>query len=396
MPIITSLLDNDLYKLTMQQAMFHRYLGSMAESHFICRGENVDLRPYLETIKEEIQTLGKLKFSKDELLWLHQCGVFQEDYIDFLGSFSLNPELVHLESDAFYPGGIRVEVKGSWIDITLFEIFILAIISEVYSSAQENMHGSFLGVGRERLHDKVNRLKSSVEEEAIFSAFRLMEFGTRRRVSSAWQAEVVGVLKNELGDILSGTSNMHLARTLDIPVSGTMGHEWLQAHQALVASVEHSQKAALNVWLAEYGSRLGIALTDTISIDAFLKDFDKELATRYQGARHDSGDPILWGEAVLGHYRYLGIDAREKTLVFSDGLDFEKAIVIFKHFQHRTNVVFGIGTWLTNDIHLAPLQIVQKLVRCQGMPVAKLSDAPGKTFCIDTTFLRHLKQAYGV
>ena len=186
-----------------------------------------------------------------------------------------------------------------------------------------------------------------------------------------------------------------MARQLDIMPVGTQAHEWFQAHQQLSPVLANCQRAALQSWLEEYPDQLGIALTDCITMDAFLRDFGLEFASAYQGLRHDSGDPLEWGEKAIAHYQQLGIDPLSKTLVFSDNLDLEKAVELYRHFGQRINVIFGIGTRLTCDIpQVKPLNIVIKLVECNGKPVAKLSDSPGKTICQDKAFVRALRKAF--
>jgi nicotinate phosphoribosyltransferase len=187
-----------------------------------------------------------------------------------------------------------------------------------------------------------------------------------------------------------------LARALGVPPVGTMGHEYLQAYQALGVRLRDSQTAALEDWVKEYRGDLGIALTDVIGMAAFLADFDLYFAKLFDGLRHDSGDPVAWGEQALAHYARLGVDPHTKRLVFSDGLDITRALGLHRHFADRVPVVFGIGTHLTNDLGPEPLQVVMKLVRVNGQPVAKISDSPGKTQCEDATFLAYLRQVFGV
>ena len=226
--------------------------------------------------------------------------------------------------------------------------------------------------------------------------FHFVDFGTRRRFSFAWQKELLSTLVKREYTHLAGTSNIMLARELGLQSVGTMGHEWLQAHQALVDDLSLSQRKALEVWHQEYQGKLGIALTDTITMSAFLKDFDRELALCYSGLRQDSGDPVEWGERAIAHYEKLDINPATQTLVFSDGLNFEKALEISRHFQGRIPTSYGIGTWLTNDVGGRPLNMVLKLVSCNGQPVAKISDAPGKTMCLDDSYVENLKKVYGV
>ena len=156
------------------------------------------------------------------------------------------------------------------------------------------------------------------------------------------------------------------------------------------------QQAALEAWVQEYRGDLGVALTDVVGMDAFLADFDLYFAKLFDGLRHDSGDPLAWGEKALAHYARLRIDPHTKRLVFSDGLDLPTALRLYQHFADRTQTGFGIGTNLTNDTGLVPLNIVMKLTACNGQPVAKLSDSPGKTLCEDQTFLAYLRQVFEI
>ncbi|HLO94620.1 MAG TPA: nicotinate phosphoribosyltransferase, partial [Burkholderiaceae bacterium] len=208
---------------------------------------------------------------------------------------------------------------------------------------------------------------------------------------------VVHTLKDELPEHFKGTSNVHLARRHGLVPIGTMAHEYLQTFQALgTVRLRDHQKAALEDWVQEYRGDLGIALTDVVGMDAFLADFDLYFAKLFDGLRHDSGDPVAWGEKALDHYAKLRIDAHTKRLVFSDGLSVDKAIALYRHFADRVQLGFGIGTHLSNDLGLTPLNIVMKLTHANGQPVAKLSDSPGKTLCEDETFLAYLRQVFGV
>ena len=189
---------------------------------------------------------------------------------------------------------------------------------------------------------------------------------------------------------------MLLARDLDLVPIGTMAHEYLQTYQALGVRLRDFQKAALEDWVQEYRGDLGIALTDTVGMDAFLADFDLYFAKLFDGLRHDSGDPVAWGEKALAHYARMRIDAHTKRLVFSDGLNLDKALSLYRHFGDRVQLGFGIGTQLTNDMGQTPLNIVMKVTHANGQSVAKLSDSPGKTLCDDETFLAYLRQVFAV
>lgn len=268
---------------------------------------------------------------------------------------------------------------------------LLAVISEVVHRRRSPQVTTAEAVARRRQKQLHFR---RISEDLDTSRFRLMDFGTRRRFSRQVQFEVVAELQREF-PYLIGTSNYQLAREGGLPPVGTQAHEWFQAHQQISPSLANSQRAALQAWLDEYPDRLGIALTDCITMDAFLRDFGPSFARAYQGLRHDSGDPVEWGEKAIAHYQQLGIDPHTKTLVFSDSLDFDKAVMLYRHFWQRINLVFGIGTRLTCDIpSIKPLNIVIKLVECNGKPVAKLSDSSGKTMCHDKAFVRALRKAF--
>ena len=388
-PVISSLLDTDFYKFTMQQAIFHHYPDALVEARFHCR-TNTNLASLADRIREEVAALADLRLTHDERQWMKATGLFQDDYLHYLQSTQLDPECVAVRAGS---QGLEIDIRGSWLEITLFEIYILAIVSELYGRYLSPVMN--LDEGRRRLADKLDQLRFAANKPE-FDGFSFVDFGTRRRFSGAWQRELIACLAESVPAQFTGTSNVMLAREFGLRPVGTMAHEWLQAHQALTSDLGSSQKQALKVWLEEYRGELGIALTDTINMDAFLNDFNRGLAQAYQGMRHDSGDPIVWGEKAIAHYESLGIDPATRTLVFSDGLNLDMALRIFCHFRDRIRVSFGIGTWLTNDVGTSSLSIVLKLVSCNGQPVAKISDAPGKTLCLDQGYIAQLRHVYGL
>ncbi|MTI12749.1 nicotinate phosphoribosyltransferase [Sansalvadorimonas verongulae] len=385
--IITSLLDTDYYKLTMQQGIFHHYPTAVVDARFHCRTP-IDLSSLVNEVQEQVQHLADLRLTQDEYDWLLASGVFKADYLDWLCEQRLDPEAVTVQTTR---DGLQIDVRGLWGAVTLFEIYILAIVSELYGRRLQS--GASLPQARANLNAKLDWLDGELESD---EQFHFVEFGTRRRFSFGWQKELLETLVKRESAHLDGTSNILLARELGLKPVGTMGHEWLQAHQALVDDLGQSQRKALEVWYQEYQGKLGVALTDTLNMTAFLKDFDRELALCYSGLRHDSGDPIDWGERALKHFEQLGIDPASQMLVFSDGLNFTRALEINRHFTGRIPVSFGIGTWLTNDAGGRPLNMVLKLVACNGQPVAKISDAPGKTMCLDDEYVANLKKIYGI
>ncbi|URQ62068.1 nicotinate phosphoribosyltransferase [Pantoea alhagi] len=386
-PILTTLLDTDAYKLHMQQAVFHRYHDVTVTAEFRCRGDDL-LGIYADEISAQIALMSQLALSDDEYAWLAGLPFFKTDYLDWLKTFRYNPEQVKVRNHA---GKLDIRISGPWREVIMWEVPLLALISEVVHRHRSPQATPEMAV--DRLLEKISSFKQ-LTQNIDMSRFRLMDFGTRRRFSRDVQLAIVSTLQRDFPWLI-GSSNYDIARQLGITPVGTQAHEWFQAHQQISPILANSQRAALQAWLDEYDDRLGIALTDCITMDAFLRDFGPGFAHRYQGLRHDSGDPVEWGEKALAHYQKLDIDPQTKTLVFSDNLDFTKAVDLYRHFGQRTNVVFGIGTRLTCDIPgVKPLNIVIKLVECNGKPVAKLSDSPGKTICQDKAFVRALRKAF--
>ncbi|MBP6019581.1 MAG: nicotinate phosphoribosyltransferase [Burkholderiaceae bacterium] len=385
--IITSLLDTDLYKFSMMQVVLHEFPAAQVEYRYKCRTPNIVLSTYLDEIRAEIHALCQLRFTEDELQYLRSLRFIKSDFVDFLGLFHM-PEKCITVSEGDLPGEIAITVKGPWLHTILFEIPVLAIVNEVYfrnTCAEPGWEE-----GRKRLQSKM-RL---VIDDPALDDFRVAEYGTRRRFSKQWHEEVVITMKAQMGLNFAGTSNVWLAMKHHVTPLGTMGHEYLQACQALGPRLRDSQVFALEVWAKEYRGDLGIALSDVYGMDAFLRDFDMYFCKLFDGARHDSGDPFIWGDRLLAHYAQNRTDPRTKTLVFSDGLTIPKAIELARHFAGRCKVSFGIGTNLTNDLGHQPLQIVMKMVRCNGQPVAKVSDAPEKTMCDDPAYLAYLRQVF--
>ncbi|MDO6580603.1 nicotinate phosphoribosyltransferase [Photobacterium sp. 2_MG-2023] len=385
--IIDSLLDTDAYKLHMQQAIFHLYPDVSAAAEFRCRSGE-DLRPYLAEIKRQVAHLGELQFSAEEIDYLATLPFFQQDYLGYLNQFRLDPTQVIIgESDE----QLTIRIEGKWLDIILWEVPLLAIVCE--TRCRHRYADTSPEAAIDQLNHKLSRFHALAANTDI-SEFSLVDFGTRRRFSKDVHYAVVDHLTAHFPQF-SGTSNYHLARTRQLTPVGTQAHEWFQAHQQLAGELAGSQQLALNRWLQEYPDSLGIALTDCINMDAFLRDFDLRLSKRFSGLRHDSGDPITWGEKAIAHYQSLGIDPKSKTLVFSDSLTLERALEIYQHFCQRVQISFGIGTNMTCDLPgVDTLNIVLKLTECEGRPVAKISDEPGKSICQDEEYLGQLREAF--
>lgn len=398
-PIITSLLDNDLYKFTMLQAMLHQFPQTHGVYRFRCRNNEDTLYP-LSDIKEDLEqqldSLCELRFLEDELEYLRGLRFMRSDFVDYLELFKLKRRFITVSTDE--KGRLFIDIEGPMIQAMFFEVFVLAIVNELYFSALSN--ASVIEEGQRRLDGKVELLHQyAVKQEKYDNntpPFIVADFGTRRRFSKVWQAHVVETLHNAEPKIVSGTSNVYLAKKLGMTPIGTMAHEFMQAFQALDVRLRDSQKAALEAWVHEYRGDLGIALTDVVGMDAFLRDFDLYFAKLFDGLRHDSGDPYIWGDKAIAHYKKLKIDPRTKILTFSDGLDLNKAWDLHQYFRGQIRTSFGIGTNLTNDMGITPINIVLKLVECNGQPVAKLSDSPGKTMINNDTYLAYLRQVFEV
>lgn len=383
--IIQSLLDTDLYKFTMMQVVLHQFPGATVEYVFKCRNPHVNLKAHVEEIKQELEHYCTLRLQDDELEYLRSLNYIKDDFVDFLRIFQASSEFVHFDTQG---EDLEISIKGPWLHTILFEVPLLAILSEVYF---RNVHPNYdLSEGENRLQAKIEL----VREQAEPGVFKFSDFGTRRRFTGDWQAHVVSRLQAGLPEFFSGTSNVLLAKRFNLTPIGTMAHEYIQACQSLGPRLKLSQQFAFDCWAKEYRGDLGIALSDTYSTDAFLTDFDLYFCKLFDGARQDSGDPFEWAERIIAHYKKNRIDPKIKTLVFSDSLNFEKALKICQQFHAQTNVAFGIGTNLTNDVGLKPNDMVIKMVECNGQPVAKISEEPGKTMCRDASYLNYLQQVF--
>ena len=385
--IIQSLLDTDLYKFTMMQAVLHQFPGAQVEYKFKCRSAGVQLAPYMDEIRDEIRQLCELHFTEDELAYMRGMRFIKSDFVDFLGLFKLNQKYIHLT--ALPNGEIDIRVRGPWLHTIMFEIPVLAIVSEVYF--RNTQPGLDLTEGRRRLQDKIALMKGVHD-------LKIADYGTRRRFSREWQRAVLQTLQADLGTgpdgQLTGTSNVLFAMELGMRPMGTMAHEYLQACQALGPRLRDSQVFGFEKWAQEYRGDLGIALSDVYGMNAFLRDFDMYFCKLFDGARHDSGDPFQWGERMIEHYQANRVDPRSKVIIFSDGLTIPRCIELHERFRGRIQTAFGVGTNLTNDLGPDALQLVLKMIECNGQPVAKISDTPGKTMVEDEGYLAYLRQVF--
>jgi len=424
MSIINSLLDTDFYSFTQMQTVFHKYSDVMVRYSFKCRNKNNPLHLGKDAtldetwalvglghaIEREINNLCSLRFNDEELDYLRGLGLFKEDFISYLRTFKLSSDdikvnvITRAEGSKNIPEELTISIEGSWLSTLLFEVPVLAIVSELYNTTLAK-YSAFPDSRVATLLDREERVKK-IGNDNINKKFELLtynhrsyndlhfaDFGTRRRYSRDWQEYIID--KFRFSQSFIGTSNVMFAKKFNLKPIGTMSHQFLQAHQALV-KVRDSQKEALEVWAHEYRGNLGIALSDVVGFDAFLRDFDLYFAKLYDGCRHDSGNPYSWCEKLIAHYESMGIDPKTKTAVFSDGLNFPLMAELNEAFKDKINVSFGIGTNLTNDVGIEPLQIVIKMVECNGQPVAKVSDSVGKGMCEDEDYLTHLKNVFKI
>ena len=390
-PIINSLLESDMYKFSMGQVIYHQFSDYKTTWTFKCRNEDVIFsEEIVQEIDEQITHYCTLRFTEEELQYLDSIKWIKGSYIDFLRLWHPRREDIVI---SLTNGKLDIEATGTWLNTSMYEIPILAIVNEVYFRMKYD-YNELIESFKNRLDDKLEALNTFKYRLSNFS-----EFGLRRRLSSEAQEMVVKAFANPTNRFCKdthfvGTSNVYLAKKYGVKPVGTMAHEFIMC----VGQGNHKHNPSysnwymMDSWVKEYGVLNGIALTDTITTECFLKDFQLTFATLFSGVRHDSGDPIKWGEKIIEHYQDLGIDTKTKTLLFSDSLNFEKATMLNEHFKNRINVAFGIGTYLSNDTCVKPLNIVMKVTKCNGQDVAKLSDCEGKNMCKNPEYIDYLKR----
>lgn len=400
--IIPSLLDNDLYKFCMQQVAFHNYKDVDVSYRFVNRGNTEFSFAEIEKIRDEINKFSKLRFSNAEISYLRTLPFFKEDYLTFLQNFELNANdvIINIDGDGInsFVTLKSIEIKGKWVNTILYEVPVLAIINEVHNLNAGNFSEMKKRIGLNNLYNKIFKIDDYVSKINLkdYCNFSYSDFGTRRRYSHEWQDTVISTLVNCGGKSFSGTSNVYFAKKYGCRPIGTMAHEFLQAHQVLSHPITNFQSNALKVWKNEYNDKLLIALTDTINIKSFLNDFNKELTEQYNGLRQDSGNPILVADEIIAHYKKLGINPKEKTIVFSDALTVDNMIDLHKYYGDKINVQFGIGTNLTNDVGDKPLNVVIKLCSVNNLPVIKISDTPGKLICTNEYYTEYIKSIFNI
>lgn len=388
-PIIVSLLDTDLYKFNMNMVMFHKHTNLNGVYLFKCRNEGVVFTPEMvKEINAQIDHLCTLRFTEEELDYLNSISFIKSDYVEFLRLW--HPIRRYATCHGNPDGSLYIKVEGPLFSIMQFEIYLLEIVNEVYFRMKYD-YLDLVTSARAKLTEKIGGFATDISGYMKYD-FKFAEFGCRRRLSREWQDYVVRELLKT--GYCVGTSNVYLAMKHGCKPIGTYAHEYVQMYQGIPGvTLAYTNKMAMDEWFEEFQGDNGTALTDTLGTDLFLMDFNKLQANCYTGVRHDSGDPITWGEKIIANYEKLGIDPMTKTLLFSDSLDFVKAQGIYDHFRNRIKVSFGIGTYLSNDTDVDPLNIVIKLQYVNGHPVAKLSDVPGKTMCQDDNYISYLQNA---
>ena len=381
------ILDNDLYKFTMQQAVHALYPWAEAEYVFINRGGTKFKAGFAAELQQAVNMLAFDRLFPSELAYLAEaCPFLTPVYLDFLKSYRFNPLECYITQQ---DGDLSVFIHGPWYRTILWEVPLMAMISELYFKLSEDAPDP----------RDVRRATNVIKAEQFKEhGVKFADFGTRRRYSSENHDALIGDLLSVEGHTLVGTSNVWLAQKYGVKPIGTHAHEWFMYHGA-THGYRAATRAALYAWMRVYHGSLGIALTDTYTTPAFFADFDAVAARLFDGVRHDSGDPFLFADSVVEHYSELGIDPTTKTIVFSDGLSVDKALALQLHCAGKIRASFGIGTSLTNDVGItAPLNMVIKMSRCRShpdnswVPAVKLSDNEGKhtgdaeeiAFCLRT------------
>lgn len=374
MAIIQSVLDTDLYKFTTSYAYSKLYPRAYGQFRFIDRGKTTYPQGFAEELKKEIQEMSKLSLTKDEASFLYrELPYLPPTYIDFVRGFRFDPEEVKVEQDA--EGHLSIIAEGLLYRVTLWETPILALVSELYYKmlgAQPDIEYTERTI--------ISKARKLAEHGITFSMF-----GMRRRFSAAIEDRVTELLKEHAAGYLFGTSNVYYAYKHGLRVSGTHPHEWIQFHGAMFG-YKMANYMAMEDWINVYDGDLGTVLTDTYTTDVFMRNFSKKHAMLFTSLRHDSGDPLQFTEKVIARYRELRVDPTIKYIIFSDGLDPERAIEIANYCKGRIGASFGIGTNFSNDVGngVRPMNIVMKLWKCKMTekerwnPCVKLSDVDGK------------------
>ncbi|WP_316744771.1 nicotinate phosphoribosyltransferase [Pedobacter antarcticus] len=368
---LSSILDNDFYKFTMQQGVIRLFPRAVVRYQFINRGKHIFPEGFGQILKKAVSHMAGLQLTREEKAFLQKtCPYLDPVYLDFLEGYRFQPNEVQITQ---HGGELEVHIEGLWYRTILWEVPLMSLISELF----------YITTGTERVSDDeiISRTKAKIEGYKKLGV-TIAEFGTRRRYGYHVHRLVLQTLKEFGGGSFIGTSNVHMAMIYQTKPIGTHAHEWFMFHAARYG-FKMANALGLEHWVQVYRGDLGIALSDTYTTDVFFRQFDKMFSKLFDGVRHDSGDPLLFADKVIAHYQSMGIDPLTKTIIFSDALNFEKVSRILQYCQGKVGLSFGIGTNFTNDAGPAPTNIVIKMTEAQPQDedwteVIKLSDEPGK------------------
>ena len=371
--IIKSILDEDLYKFSMQNAILKLFPKAKVRYNLIMRSDVIFPDGFAEKLREEIKSMESLSLTSEEKKFFSEkCTYMDQSYFDFLEGYRYRSTEVGIIQNE---GKLELNIEGFWFRVILWEVPVLAIVSEL-----------FFKMTGEKIKSEVERHENNQKKATIFNYnnVKVADFGTRRRYSFEVQREMVEDLSQRMGtERFVGTSNVYLAFLYNLTPIGTEAHEWFTFHGAKYG-FQQANELGLKHWADVYQGDLGTALPDTYTTDAFLKVFGKKYAKLYDGVRQDSGDVYEFAQKVIDHYKKLGIDPLSKTIVFSDSLDPEKAKEINHWCNGQIKCSFGIGTNLSNDVGVKPLNMVIKMTAAkptsedEWIPTIKLSDVAGK------------------
>jgi len=368
---LTSILDNDFYKFTMQHGVIKLFPHAKARYHFINRGKHLFPEGFAEALTHEVGKMAGIRLTAGEKQYLRvNCPYLDPTYLDFLQGYSYDPQEVKIEQNGHE---LSVSAEGYWYRTILWEVPLMSMICELYYKLS----------GQTRVSDD-EIIRRTREKAELYDALEITvaDFGTRRRHSYEVHALVVETLKKYGKSCFVGTSNVHLAMKNNTRPIGTHAHEWFMFHAAKYG-FKMANSLGLENWTAVYRGDLGIALSDTYTTEVFFSQFDKKFSKLFDGVRHDSGDPVLFAEKTVRHYQDMGINPLSKTIIFSDALNYEKVERITAYCKGKIGMSFGIGTNFTNDAGLTPLNIVIKMTETSPenqnwIHIVKLSDEKGK------------------
>lgn len=368
---LSSLLDNDFYKFTMQYGVIKLFPEAKARYKFINRGKHRFPKGFAEALRASVDAMSSLQLTLAEKKFLEEtCPYLDPTYLDFLQGYCYNPREVHIEQDL---DQVEITIEGYWYRTILWEVPLMALVSEVYYQLNEMEPIGDLEI--------IENVKNKIDKYCNIGV-TVAEFGTRRRQSYHTHRIVAESLKKYGGSTYVGSSNVHMAMITHSKPIGTHAHEWFMFHAAKYG-FKVANSTALENWVNIYRGDLGIALSDTYTTEVFFRHFDKKFAKLFDGVRHDSGDPVEFAEMTIAHYRKLGIDPRSKTIIFSDALNYDKVERIANYCRGKIGMSFGIGTNFTNDVGLKPMNMVVKMIQAkpehdEWTDVIKLSDEQGK------------------